>query len=82
MLRRYTVILSILYFVVLQGTATAALSTVRVLVLPFTIHADQDLSYLKTDIPKVIGEHLESEGAVLLEINDAQKKRRRPYPPM
>ncbi|WP_419663914.1 outer membrane protein assembly factor BamA [Desulfosarcina variabilis] len=73
MLRRYTVILSILYFVVLQGTATAALSTVRVLVLPFTIHADQDLSYLKTDIPKVIGEHLESEGAVLLEINDAQK---------
>lgn len=73
MRRRFAAILFILFLMVLQGTAMAALSTVRVLVLPFTIHADQDLSYLKTDIPKVIGEHLQSEGAVLLEISDAQQ---------
>jgi outer membrane protein insertion porin family len=65
MVRRYFVALFLLFFLVPHGAF--ALDTVHVLVLPFAIHADQDLSYLQTDIPKVIGEHLQSEGAVLVD---------------
>jgi outer membrane protein insertion porin family len=46
--------------------SAGALETVRVLVLPFEIHADQDLSYLSRDIPKVLGEYLQAEGAVMV----------------
>ena len=46
--------------------SAGALETVRVLVLPFEIHADQNLSYLSQDIPKVVGEYLQAEGAVML----------------
>ena len=67
MVRRYVfVVLLMLIFIVPQGAV--ALNTVNVLVLPFTIHAEQDLSYLQTDIPKVIGEQLQAEGAVLVEM--------------
>jgi outer membrane protein insertion porin family len=52
----------------LAGPA-AADETVRVLVLPFEIHASQDLSYLSRDIPKTIQEYLQPEGAVFLEMD-------------
>ena len=67
MLRRY---LPMLFFSLLLVTHSAdAMETVRVLILPFEIHASQNLSYLKEDIPKVIQEHLEVEGAVSVEMN-------------
>ena len=71
MVRRYVVVL--LMLISIGPQCAAALDTVHVLVLPFTIHADQDLSYLRTDIPKVIGEYLQSEGAVLVEMKDLQQ---------
>ena len=55
--------------IIILPQGALALDTVHVLILPFTIHADQDLSYLQSDIPKVIGEHLQSEGAVLIDLN-------------
>ncbi len=65
MLRRY---LPVLFFSLLFAThSAAAIETMHVLVLPFEIHADQDLSYLEEDIPKVIQEHLQTEGAVIIE---------------
>jgi outer membrane protein insertion porin family len=69
MVRRYVILLLMLILFVPQGAL--ALTSVRVLVLPFTIHAEMDLAYLQTDIPKVIGEHLQSEGAVLVEMQDS-----------
>ncbi len=47
--------------------SAAALETVRVLVLPFEIHTQgRDLSYLSQDIPKVVGEYLQAEGAEIV----------------
>lgn len=40
--------------------------TVRVLVLPFQINAQQDLSYLRNQIADVIGQRLANEGAVTI----------------
>jgi outer membrane protein insertion porin family len=44
-----------------------SLETVRVLVLPFEIHSQQDLSYLKTEIPGVLKNHFKQNGAIVLE---------------
>jgi len=41
-------------------------------VLTFEIHASQSLSYLSGDIPKVIQAHLQTEGAVPVEIDQTQ----------
>ncbi len=69
-LRRY---IPVLFFSLFLITRTAAaIETVHVLVLPFEIHASQSLSYLTEDIPKVIKEHLQTEGAVPVEIDQAQ----------
>lgn len=70
MLRRYFPVLFFSLFLVTR-TAVAA-ETVRVLVLPFEIHASQSLSYLAEDIPKVIYEHLQAEGAITAETDQAQ----------
>ncbi|BBO66484.1 outer membrane protein assembly factor BamA [Desulfosarcina alkanivorans] len=68
MLRRY---LAVLFFpLFLMPRSAAAVESVRVLVLPFEIHASQDLSYLKQDIPKAIIAHLEKEGAVSVAIDN------------
>lgn len=40
--------------------------SMKVMVLPFDIHALEALAYLETEIPKVIGEYLKQEGAELL----------------
>lgn len=46
---------------------TDAEEQVKVIVLPFSIHALAELSYLTTEIPKVIGDHLKQDGAKLLD---------------
>jgi outer membrane protein insertion porin family len=69
MLRRYLQML--FFFLFLCAQTAAAVETVNVLVLPFEIHASQDLSYLKKDIPKVILAHLQKEGAVAVEMDHA-----------
>ena len=42
------------------------MDSVRVMVLPFEIHAIGDLSYLKEEILAVITNHLKQEGAAIL----------------
>jgi outer membrane protein insertion porin family len=68
---RYIPIL--LFSLLLVARTAAAIDTVHVLVLPFDIHASQDLSYLKSDIPKFVQEQLKNEGAVPVNISDAQR---------
>jgi len=46
-----------------------SLETVRILVLPFGIHSQQDLSYLKTEIPEVLKNHFKQNGAIVIEID-------------
>lgn len=58
------IILVTLWF--LPFCAGAAQKSINVLVLPFEINAVEDVGYLATEIPVVIGRHLESEGATIL----------------
>jgi outer membrane protein insertion porin family len=46
-----------------------AQQTVRVIVLPFKIHAQEELSYLQAQIPQAIKTQLEQEGAKVLVID-------------
>ncbi|HSO17843.1 MAG TPA: POTRA domain-containing protein, partial [Desulfosarcina sp.] len=62
--------LSLVLLGVLTAARTAgAVEPVNVLVLPFTIHASQDLSYLREDIPKAIQESLQAEGALIVPLD-------------
>lgn len=51
----------------LFAPAAHAEDPVRVLVLPFDIHSEQDLTYLRVEIPRHIKASLETEGAVVLD---------------
>ena len=64
MLRR-SLLLMVLFPLVLVHLVWSA-QTVTVLVLPFDIHASQDLSYLESEIPKFIQDHLTAEGATVV----------------
>ena len=44
-----------------------AQESVRVLVLPFEVNAQEDLAYLEQEIPKIISRNLLAEGAILVE---------------
>ena len=55
-------------FWLLPLSAEAAEKSINVLVLPFEINAIEDVNYLATEIPAVIGKHLESEGATVLPV--------------
>jgi outer membrane protein insertion porin family len=44
-----------------------ALETVRVIVLPFEIHAQEELTYLQSEISEAIKKHLKQEDAIILE---------------
>ncbi|MBE9530088.1 MAG: outer membrane protein assembly factor BamA, partial [Proteobacteria bacterium] len=64
MLRRLClIIIAILCF--LPNTAHSS-EAVRVLVIPFEIHAVKDLSYMQTEISDMIKKDLKQEGAVIL----------------
>jgi outer membrane protein insertion porin family len=41
--------------------------SVRVVVFPFEIHSQEDISYLKDEISGVIGKHLKEDGAIVLD---------------
>ena len=64
MIKRAWLILFILA-VLLTGVAVAQ-QTVRVIILPFKIYAQEDLSYLQNELPQVIKTQLEQEGARVL----------------
>ncbi len=57
---------AVLILVLSCAPAVCVADSANVLILPFEIHASQDLSYLEQDIPNVIREHLEAEGAVIV----------------
>jgi len=59
----------------LNGAAFAQ-QTVRVVILPFEIYAQQDLSYLQKDIPQAIKTQLEQEGANVLILDRASVESR------
>jgi len=50
---------------VMQSTTILA-QDIQVMVLPFDVHSLEDLTYLKTEIPKLVSNQLKSEGAVIL----------------
>ena len=62
-------LLAVLLLTLVSAPTVSAAETVNVLVLPFEVHASQDLSYLEQDIPNVIQEHLEAEGAVFVALD-------------
>ena len=67
MLKRLFLRMIILLPLFMLNSAYAAEEAVKVIVLPFNIHALAELSYLVTEIPRVIGKHLKNDGATLLE---------------
>lgn len=52
-----------------SGTAFSA-ESIRVMVLPFGVRSQQDFSYLSTQIPKIIQDHLATEGADIVVLPD------------
>lgn len=72
MLRR-SVVGVLLATVFLVAHAAATPETIQVLVLPFEIHAAQDLSYLKEEISQFIQSRLETEGAAMVELDPARR---------
>ena len=64
MLRRLSLLI-IVIFCFLPNTGDSQ-EPIRVLVLPFEVHSVENLSYLQTEIPGVIQNNLEQNGAVIL----------------
>jgi outer membrane protein insertion porin family len=52
-----------------SGTAFSA-ESIRVMVLPFGVSAQQDFSYLSTQIPKIIQDRLAEDGAGIVQLPD------------
>jgi len=48
---------------------TAAQETVNVAILPFDIHAQEELAYLQTEIPAAVKKYLENQGANVIVLN-------------
>jgi outer membrane protein insertion porin family len=58
-----------LFFIAIMGffpNVASAQQTVSVVILPFEVHAKEELSYLQGQIPGVLAKHLEQEGAKVL----------------
>ena len=59
----------ILLFITAGGffpNAASGQQTVSVVILPFEVHASEELSYLQAEIPRVLATYLEQEGAKVL----------------
>ena len=65
-MQRYLSLLLIVTLSLFANTAHS-METTRVIVLPFKVHAQEDLSYMKDEIPKLLKKHLKLEGAIVLE---------------
>ncbi len=63
----YARIMGLIWLALLLFTPHAA-AAVKVLVLPFDIHAQEDLAYLKTEIPRTIKNDLKQEDIDIIEI--------------
>ena len=61
MTKRILMALSVMLLVMQSMTILA--QDIQVMVLPFDVHSLEDLTYLKTEIPKLISNQLKSEGA-------------------
>ncbi|MBI5895553.1 MAG: hypothetical protein HZB24_05945, partial [Desulfobacterales bacterium] len=67
----------VLLLMVLIGSAaiaaddTSSQSAVKVLVMPFQINAQSDLSNLRTQIPGVLAQRLQKDGALPITIDEA-----------
>ncbi|MDX9787244.1 MAG: outer membrane protein assembly factor BamA [Desulfobacterales bacterium] len=61
MIRRLSIFWTI-WMLVWAGTALSA-ESVRVMSLPFDVRSQRDMSYLSTEIPRIIQENLAAEGA-------------------
>ena len=66
MRHRINLVLLALVSVLLPDPVFSA-EPVQVVILPFDIHAREEMAYLKTEIPKLLKDELKQEGAVLLE---------------
>ncbi len=64
MIKRAGPILLILFFLI--ADVAYGQQSIRVVILPFEVYAQEDLSYLKQQIPEVIKTQLEQEGARIL----------------
>lgn len=51
--------------------AASGQPTVSVVILPFEVHAKEELSYLQAEIPRVLATYLEQEGAKILVLDKA-----------
>ena len=71
MLRRF--IAFMLFFSFFVSSPCFAQETVRVIILPFSVHAERDLTYLENEIPRVIRQQLESDGAMFAEPDDLSR---------
>ena len=68
-----------LIFFLLAGLMTDVVSaqqTVKVIILPFKINAQEDLSYLQKEIPQVVKSQLEQQGAKVLVMDQASLESR------
>ena len=52
----------------------SAQQVVRVIILPFEIHAQEELSYLQAEIPKALKRNLEAEGAKVMVLDAESAK--------
>jgi outer membrane protein insertion porin family len=64
MIKRFSLILFIL--ISISPDVAHTQQTVRVVIMPFEIHAQEDMSYLQEEIPQQIKRQLEQEGANVL----------------
>ena len=59
--------LSFLVFLLFSAASVQAEVSLRIVVLPFDIHSDSDLSYLRTQIPGIISGQLEKDGGFIVD---------------
>ncbi len=66
MIRRWVAVLFAVLSLFLGSSVFADVSS-RIVVLPFEVYSDKDLSYLKTQIPAIISGQLEKDGGVIVD---------------
>jgi outer membrane protein insertion porin family len=57
----------LLLLLIAQAENLYAKETPKVAILPFTIHGPDEIGYLKQEIPKVLGQYLQQNGALLVD---------------
>ena len=65
----FRILIPFLALIIFSAPALGSIYQPKVLVLPFAVHAPQDMAYLSGQIATVLSEQLRSEGATLVKIN-------------